>query len=323
MNDSQPPIVVVNIIAASYSGSTWANLLLGANPQAFSVGEIDNLQKFGKTLCTLHGEGCPVWSRFDVNSTENPFLQLHRITGKRFLIVNNSRRYLQAQRHPHIQSKFIFLIRDGRVVVASTRRKYPEISVWQASRSWAKTMNKKRRLIRRQPFADTFTVRYEDFQANLEHYARKTCASLGMTFEPGMLEYWNQEQHYVGGSIGTMNSVAKAQGIGSIHYYVKKQHFGTLLPPSEVLANTTEPAAQPLSNQYQLGDRLELTLDRNAAPIANHFKAALDHYSTTDLKNFVDERWKSELTDWQLRLFALAAGRLNRQFGYPRALDRH
>jgi len=48
----------------------------------------------------------------------------------------------------------------------------------------------------------------------------------------------------------------------------------------------------------------------------------IDYYKDKDPGNFSDERWKSELSDSQLRLFALWAGRLNRRFGYPRSLDR-
>jgi hypothetical protein len=39
------PITVVNIVAVSYSGSTWLNLMLGAHDDALSVGEIDQAYK--------------------------------------------------------------------------------------------------------------------------------------------------------------------------------------------------------------------------------------------------------------------------------------
>ena len=67
-----PKITVVNIVAVSYSGSTWVNLMLGAHPDAFSIGEIDWIDKNKMALCSLHGESCPVWSQFDVSSKENP-----------------------------------------------------------------------------------------------------------------------------------------------------------------------------------------------------------------------------------------------------------
>ncbi|NBC97307.1 MAG: hypothetical protein GVY27_13255 [Deinococcus-Thermus bacterium] len=50
----------------------------------------------------------------------------------------------------------------------------------------------------------------------------------------------------------------------------------------------------------------------------------LDYYRQRDAGAgaFRDERWKRELTDGQLRLFALVAGRLNHRYGYPPALER-
>ncbi|MCZ6834762.1 MAG: hypothetical protein O7G85_03215 [Planctomycetota bacterium] len=89
------PVVVVNIVAMSYAGSTWANMLLGANSEAFSIGEMDRIQKYEQATCTIHGPECPVWSRFDRASDENIFLQISRISGKRFLVVNNTRKYLE------------------------------------------------------------------------------------------------------------------------------------------------------------------------------------------------------------------------------------
>lgn len=314
------PVVVVNIVAASYSGSTWANLLLGANSQAFSVGEIDNIGKHGKALCTLHGVSCPIWSQFNPGSGENPYLQIHRITGKRFLVVNNARYLLHDQDHPRVHSKYIFLIRDGRAVVASTRRKYPNTSIWHASRSWWRTMKKKQRLIHSRPQRDTLVVRYEALLKDLEPQTRHLCEFLGMEFEPQMLEYWKKKPHFLGGNIGTMNSIAKVQGIDAIHYFKKKQHFGGQLP---VAVPPNEPSSGATFHSHPpQGSPMELKVGESRIHISDHFKMDLDHYNSTDLRHFVDERWKHELSDWQLRVFAIAAGRLNRKFGYPPSLDR-
>ena len=48
----------------------------------------------------------------------------------------------------------------------------------------------------------------------------------------------------------------------------------------------------------------------------------LEYYKRTDPARFRDERWKQELSDWQLRVFGLFAGRVNRRYGYPPAVDR-
>ena len=107
------PVVVINIVSVSYSGSTWANLVLGSQSQALSIGEIDRINTTGRALCSLHGPRCALWSRFDPHNGENIYLQIARLTGKWYLVVNNTRDCLDDQRHPSIRSKFILLVRDG------------------------------------------------------------------------------------------------------------------------------------------------------------------------------------------------------------------
>jgi len=53
-----------------------------------------------------------------------------------------------------------------------------------------------------------------------------------------------------------------------------------------------------------------------------HLDWDMDRYRRQDPARFVDERWKQELTTGQLRIFALWAGRKNRQYGYPPATQR-
>ncbi len=53
-----------------------------------------------------------------------------------------------------------------------------------------------------------------------------------------------------------------------------------------------------------------------------HLQWNLDHYRDASPDAFRDERWKGELSDRQLRLFALVAGRMNRRYGYPPARER-
>ena len=47
-----------------------------------------------------------------------------------------------------------------------------------------------------------------------------------------------------------------------------------------------------------------------------------DYYEKSDTKNFVDERWKTELTDRQLATFRLVGGRMNQKLGYPPSRQR-
>lgn len=271
-------ITVTNIISVSYSGSTWLNLLLGSHPQSFSAGEMKQLLKPGDIHCTIHGDTCPLWSRFDLTNGENPFVQLARLTGRRHLIINNSRKLLQDQEDAQIESKFVHLVRDGRAVLASFLRKRSDLSAWSASRLIAHDVRRDLRLIRRQPADSTITVRYEDLQDDMEGQLKRLCAFIGMDYDPVMQQFWKPDHHFIGGNRGTL--------------------FGML----------------------RRSDRLEQADDNITT--SKKLNWDLPYYENVDVARFKDERWKQELTNGQMRMFALTAGRLHRKLGYGSAMDR-
>jgi hypothetical protein len=274
--------MVVNVIATSYSGSTWANLILGSHSQAFSVGEMDRLRKWNRVFCRMHGEDCPVWNNFQLHGGDNPFLQLHRLTGKRVFVVNNPKLYLPDEDHPQIDVRNVLLIRDGRAILASALRKYNHIgiTVWKATRGWKKALKKKQRLIRRYPPGTSLCVHYERLQDHTEDVTREICEFLGLPFESAMCRFWDHTHCFISGNIGPLLHVAQAQGMQ--------------IPPLP---------------EGIFGDRVLPTVD-------------LKPYQEQDPANYRDERWKTELSDRQLRLFGLLAGRFNRSLGYPSSLDR-
>jgi hypothetical protein len=282
MPNDQTLITTVNIVSVSYSGSTWLNLMLGSTAESFSVGEIKWLLGEGLTACTLHGETCPLWSRFQRHNKGNPLRQLRELSGKRVLVVNNSRKALPIQQESGIQPKFIHMIRDGRAVTASYLRKFPAKSMRQAASWWTSGVRRDLRLIRRQPPENTMRVIYEQLKADPAAHLPKICDFIGMPFDPGMIEFWNAEHHFLGGNRGTILSMVN-----------KQQDKHAELPTV-------------------------VTKDGTTADISRD----LQYYRNVDPSTFRDERWKTELTNGQLRIFGLIAGRLNRRFGYPRSLDR-
>lgn len=268
------PIVVVNIISTAYAGSTWLNLMLGSHPEAFAVGEMKNMFKRKQVLCQLHGETCPFWSRFDLSTPENGYLQLARLCGKRFLVSNNSLRYLSGRGEAAVTSKYIHLVRDGRAVTASFMRKHPELSTWQAARRWAHDMGRNRRALRRETVEPPLEVGYERLKQDTVAELQRICSYLGMNYEPAMRAYWKVEHHYLGGNRGTLFGMMRKQD-----------------------------ADLPEAGAVESGDEKR--------------EWQLDYYTKTDPAAFADERWKKELTPDRRRIFALAAGRLNRKHGYP------
>lgn len=276
MPGANEKITVVHLVSVSYAGSTWVNLLLGAAEPAFVVGEMTVLKREGRGLCKFHGYDCPLWNRFDVNSPQNPFLQVHDLCGKRYLTINSSHDYIADQNHPQIESRFIHLVRDGRAVAASILRKYPDRSMLKAARSWRKGSLRDLRTLASVPDAIKTTVHYENLVADTAGELRRLAAFIGYDYDPAALETWDNAEHYLGGSLGVLKKVADQQGTERLHY------------------------------REQAGKK----------------RSDWDYYEKTDTKNFVDERWKSELSDTQLRTFGLVAGRMNRKLGYPPSRQR-
>lgn len=283
MPDESSKIIAVNVVAFNYSGSTWLNLMLGSHSLGFNVGEMKVIDKVGKPVCAFDLHDCPIWTRYDPDSGENPFLQIARITGKRVLAASKNNRYFRHLDHPAIEPKFIHLVRDGRAVTASMLRKGRTASMGSAAREWVHDVKRHRRLLRRQGGGEALTVVYERLQADPPGGLREICRFLGIGYEPDMLSYWRQAHHPLGGNRGTLLAMARRSGI--------------VLP-----------------DQVPEGP--------NVAPGTPVWDRDWEHYERTDPAKFTDERWKHELTDRQLRVFGLIAGRLNRKLGYPRSLDR-
>jgi len=267
-------VKVVNIISHSFSGSTWVNLVLGSHPEAFSVGELKSVFRTGGPDCTVCGPACALWSRFDLGSAENPYIQIHQLTGKRVLIVNNSRKFLQAQNDPRIESYFIHLLRDGRVVTASVMRKRSGTPMWRAALNWRREVKRDLHLIAQQDAGRTTRMIYESAHADPEPEFRRLCQLIGLDMDPAMLRYWEQEHHYLAGNRGTLFAMTR-----------KAEAPSAAAPPPP-------------------------------STVAEHWD--LNHYARTDPARFTDERWKAELSDRQLWVFAMLAGELNCRFGYPR-----
>jgi len=292
---SAAPITVVNVTSTSYSGSTWLNLLLGSHSRMFSVGIADRLRRMGRPVCSFHGPECPLWSGFLVGEKENLYERIARLAEGKILLVNNARYTLAEQDHPAIHPRFIFLIRDGRAVAHSDMRKHPHLRMWKAARSWARGINKKARMLSSRPEQDVLHVHYEKLRDRTQEELERICQFLGLAFEPTMLEYWAQAHHFLGGNAGSLSYAARGQGLSRVYGQTMDGELFTV----------------------------DLQEDGTAFQSRGHEERVdLRPYQQQSASQFRDERWKSQLTNTQLRFFALAAGRTNRRFGYPARLAR-
>lgn len=208
------------IAGAGHSGSTLLGLLLGSHPEAFYAGEAAKTRFLGdgrkpehKRVCKLCGPDCPVWGDFVVREEPDLYEQLARTTGASTVIdstknLNWLTRQSQAVQIHGGRAALIFLQRDGRAVINSRVRKYPEREPRQLIASWVQRMNDT------QAFFDAFegrktVVRYEELASAPRRTLRTTCAALDVPFDDAMLDFAAREHHVLGGNNGTQWQVGR------------------------------------------------------------------------------------------------------------------
>ena len=210
------------IAGAGHSGSTLLGLLLGSHPDAFYAGEAAKTRFLGnarkpehKRVCKLCGPGCPIWGDFEVSNEPDLYEQLARKTESKVVIDSTKNlAWLQTQtdavRAGGGRPALIFLRRDGRAVINSRVRKYPERDPEVLIRSWVERMDET------DAFYDAFEgrktkVRYEELATAPARTLRQICEALDVPFDPTMLDFATHEHHVLGGNNGTQWQVGRNQ----------------------------------------------------------------------------------------------------------------
>lgn len=213
----------VMICGAGHSGSTLLGMLLGRAAGAFYIGEGAKAQYLGdmsrplrKRACKVCGDDCPVWSglTWDGRTPLYPLVAAH--TGARTIVDSTKRPDWISVRAAETAAAgatpiLILLIRDGRAVVNSRIRKYPERPAAELVEGWMTQMAASRALF------DGFTgpkleVRYEELAADPERIMCHVCDFAGLTFDPAMLDISAGEHHPLGGNNGTQFLATRDNG---------------------------------------------------------------------------------------------------------------
>lgn len=208
------------IAGAGHSGSTLLGLLLGSHPESFYAGEAAKTRFLGddrkpehKRVCKLCGPDCPVWGDFSVATSPDLYEQLAQRTRAKVVIDSTKNlTWLDTQtnavRNHGGQPALIFLQRDGRAVINSRVRKYPERDLETLIVSWVQRMQETQVLF------DVFDgpktkVRYEELASAPSKTLRLICQRLGVPFDPAMLDFASHEHHVLGGNNGTQWQVGR------------------------------------------------------------------------------------------------------------------
>jgi hypothetical protein len=239
----------VFIGGAGHSGSTLLGLALGSHPQVFYGGEARKSIFFGnekkplrKRMCKVCGPECKVWNHLVVNDEIDLYEALSVRTGRPVTVDSTkSLEWLKQQSDlAHARGAktiLLFLSRDGRAVVSSGLRKYPEETATQHAQKWMSQMEGTAAFAAQFPGV-VERVRYEALVTAPEATLRRLCDVIGIAFDPAMLDPFSSEQHPLGGNAGTQSLLQKAQTKpegGSMPISGSKKDYYAAHPKSFVL----------------------------------------------------------------------------------------
>lgn len=108
-----------------------------------------------------------------------------------------------------LQAYVIHTVRDGRAVLNSYLRAYPDKTVEGISRRWLKNLEACERIYANLPEDRRLRVQYEALATDPDKIMREVCSFLQVPFEPDMLEYWKHDHHYIAGSRSARALIAR------------------------------------------------------------------------------------------------------------------
>ena len=232
---------VIFITGAGHCGSTLVDLILGSHSQAFSLGEfwsasryLDKRDDESLAMCGICSDECSFWDK----QVSRKKLKAHfrGFNSKNKYILHLSRRYgsVQANIYQHLfdvtnaqvlidsskpiprikrqlfpfwqwrQMKpyLLYITRDGRAITNSYLRKYPERGMDHFASQWKTGTLEREAYFETFPEAQRYQLAYEDITTKPEVVVQELCRWLDLPYEPGMLQYWQQDHHMIAGNLG-------------------------------------------------------------------------------------------------------------------------
>lgn len=226
-----PPVrsdaTLVQICGAGHSGSTLLGMMLGSHSRGFYLGEakkarnIGNLNKpLKKRSCKFCGEDCPIWGGFRWESGTRMLRELREKTGASVLVDSTKDVQWCAQRAAdaralNMRTALLFLQRDGRAVMNSRVRKYPDRDFDTQLDDWLARITETQALFAAHA-GPKMIVRYEELATAPEATLRAISHTIGINFEASMLDYGARAHHPLGGNNGTQFLAAGAHGTDTL-----------------------------------------------------------------------------------------------------------
>lgn len=253
-----------------HCGSTMLDLILGSHSSAMSFAELHTITRFvsgsissSAGICSVCGDNCVFWNQ-KVNwrilklfytrrnlawralskaarFCMSPYVFFSYWSGKNLLIDSSKNpEWFNCQLPkipfpPRINPYLIYLVRDGRAIVNSYFRKYPERGLSKIIQSWMIQITRMNEYYENFDSHRKIKIHYEELSAYPEKLVRKICKFLEIPFEPKMLNYWEHEHHPINGNLGTYSLLFKkrqsphiCEAINQNDKYYDKQHYAKI-----------------------------------------------------------------------------------------------
>lgn len=233
---------VIFILGTGHCGSTLLDLILGSHSDTFSLGEIYTVLKkvMNEPLCDLCVEECEIWTpqlRKKLKQCYNPNLiqriiskiNLEKTTETRFyehiykkvnqpILIDSSknagwiyRNGEQLYKSNKYEPILLYLSRDGRAVINSYYRKYPEKEIENIAHNWNNRIEKINKCFSDWGFAKKIHIKYEDIAKEPVETIQKILGFLDIDYQPQMMRFWEHQHHLVNGNAGTKSMILKFQ----------------------------------------------------------------------------------------------------------------
>ena len=237
---------VVFLMGSGHNGSTLLGLILGSHSRIHSLGELVVLRKAADTpfpdvpkLCSTCAGKCEFWnSKVDLAVLQKYFSQKDLFSALRAsanhrgrsiyeyffewsdrdILVDFSKppKWIELQLRQldcwkKVRPILIYLARDGRAVVNSYLRKYPDRTIVEETVRWKRNVEDMEKLYRKCGLEKKLVLSYEELATRPADVGRRLCEVLEVEYEPAMLRYWEHEHHIAFGNAGTRSLVLRYQ----------------------------------------------------------------------------------------------------------------
>lgn len=230
---------VIFILGTGHCGSTLLDLILGSHSNMFSLGEVYRIISSNPPIpiCDICEEDCEFWtpellskirasySNSSLNrisrklgvmeAKEVSFYRLLFKASKKNILIDSTKKPSWINRNrsklelSNIQPILVYLSRDGRAVVNSYFRKYPQRGLDKIANNWIKRIKKINSCYDAWEGEGKIHIRYEDLAKNPIQTIEKLTLFLKLPFEKEMMMFWSCSHHLVNGNAGTKSMLLK------------------------------------------------------------------------------------------------------------------